>query len=126
MKLVGDVKGGEDSDLQGIYCERSGRNLAHAVINELRELRDVIAIAIGTNIVGLIINLDSNGGSRSLIHIAFKSHKAIALFLFAHGLDHLGVERRDGIEHGFDLHANRVALGKKALDLSLKPLFFVQ
>src|SRR6185503_18736144 len=55
----------------------SRRDLAHAAVDEFGELDDVFSVAIRPDIVGLIINLDTNGGTAARgFHAAFIDHAA--------------------------------------------------
>jgi hypothetical protein len=44
----------------------------------------------------------------------------------AYRLGHFWIKRGNRIEHGFDLHANRVAFGQKAFDLGLESLLLIE
>src|SRR5262249_12662117 len=82
MKFVGDVQGGEDGDFQRVDRQSARRDLAHAAVDKLCELDDVFSVAVRPDVVGLIINLDTDGGTTTRGfhsgHTAFIDHAAKA------------------------------------------------
>src|SRR5262245_60738142 len=61
MQLVGDVESSEDGNLARIHRQRSGRNLAHALIDILRQLPQILRIAVRADGVGLVVDFHLNG-----------------------------------------------------------------
>src|SRR5205085_11736345 len=58
---VGNVERGEDGNLERIDRQRPGGDFTHAPVDELRQPDDVLAIAVGADVVGLIIEFDPDG-----------------------------------------------------------------
>ena len=80
MKFVRYVERGEDCDLQGVNRERPRRDLAHTRVNELGQLRYVFAVAVGANVVGLVVDFHADGGCCCCVHIAFRqTHLVISV-----------------------------------------------
>src|SRR6185295_4401616 len=77
MQLVGNMQGGEDSNLERIDREGARRNFTHSAINEISEPRQVLGIAIRANVVSLIVDLDSDRGSggRCSFHTSIIKHR---------------------------------------------------
>src|ERR1051325_5521879 len=61
VQLVGDVERGEDGDLKRIDRQSSRGDFAHAAVNELRQPDDVLAVAVGADVVGLVVDFDPDG-----------------------------------------------------------------
>src|SRR6185503_5334011 len=77
VKLVCDVQCGEDGDFERIDSERARRDLSHPAIDKLRELNDVFGITVRPDVVGLVIDLNPNGGTAgACFHTAFIDHSS--------------------------------------------------
>jgi hypothetical protein len=77
VKFVCDVQRGENCDFQGVDRQCAGRDLSHPAVDEFRELNNVFSIAVRPNVVGLIVDLNSNGGTAgATFHTAFVDHSA--------------------------------------------------
>src|ERR1044071_2788446 len=70
MQFIGDVERRENGDLERINRERARRNLAHPAIDKLGELRDILAVTVRADVVGLVVNLYSDGRCCCCVHIA--------------------------------------------------------
>src|SRR5687768_12937524 len=79
VQLVGNIKRRQNCNFQGVNGERAGGNLAHATVNILSQLANVVGIPVGANIVGLIVNFDAN--SRRCIDSAFAEAQAALIHL---------------------------------------------
>ena len=60
VEFICDVERGEDRDFQRVDGEGAGRDLSHPAVDEFSQLNDVFGITIRPDVVGLIINLNSN------------------------------------------------------------------
>src|SRR5689334_1367330 len=77
VKFVGDVQRREDGDLQRVDGKRARRDLSHPAVDKLRELNDVFGVAVGTDVIGLVVNLDPNCRTAGrAFHTAFIDHAA--------------------------------------------------
>src|ERR1700752_293576 len=75
MKFVGNVQRRKDCDLQRVDCQRAGRDFPHPAVDEFCELNNVFRIAIRPDVVGLIIDFNSDGGTTcAAFHTAFVDH----------------------------------------------------
>jgi len=66
VKFVGDVQRRENRYLQRVDRQSTRRDLAHATVDELGKLDDVLSVAVRPDVVGLIVNLDTDGGTTAL------------------------------------------------------------
>src|SRR5438046_10179796 len=55
------MQGGEDGDLERIDGKGARRDLAHLAVDILSEVENILVIAVRTDAVGLVVDLDSDG-----------------------------------------------------------------
>src|SRR5215471_21630792 len=62
MQLIGNVKGRQNRNLARVNRQRSRRDFAHPLVDIFSQLLEIFRIAIRPNGVGLVVNLDLDGG----------------------------------------------------------------
>src|SRR5438132_14308670 len=68
VQFIRDVQGGKNRHFQIIDCERSRRDFPHPTVDELGELNNIFGIAVGANVVCLVVNLDPDSWAGGGIH----------------------------------------------------------
>ena len=79
MQLISDIKGGEDGNFCVINNVCLRRNLLHTLINVGRYALEIVAVALSTEVIRLVVNIDSDRRGRLCISFSV-IHTHLAIF----------------------------------------------